>query len=360
MDAQSILTIMKMTQPLATLAHAEAMAEYGRSRGLTPFAEFYPIFSEKKEKRGRTWEVVGLKGLTFKEHYAVQNRWSQKSGGYSTPYINTERDVQYPTGYNDDNGNPKYDTGVVVRVGIITNRDYAALAQMALARIPGWDYKEEREAFTHYGEGFVSNTHRPPSGWTVEAVARKRATEQALKLAFGKEPTQAANIYAVSMDEQRPRLELEGAGNLLYPERKARPALAVVDAEPVTLTVEEEVDDGPPVIVGGGEWSDEADAANIAELKAEADAGLPGTPATRSATLPDDCNAAMWEPFLKYALNYFAFSASMEVVNTLRKHVGAGDKGWNPWTSDGGKTLINGDAQEFWTVLAEHANKAQA
>ena len=284
MDAQSILTIMKMTQPLATLAHAEAMAEFGRSRGLTPFAEFYAIFSEKKEKRGNTWVVIGLKGLTFKEHYAVQGRWSQKSGGYSTPIHTTDHDVEHATGYNDKQGNPEYIVGVGVRVGIITNRDYAALAQMAMAQIPGWDYKEEREAFIHYGEAFVPYSHRPPSGWTIEGVARKRATEMALKLAFGKEPTQAANIYAVSMDEQRPRLELEGAGSLLYPEHKSRPALAVVDAEPVTLTVEEEVDDGPPIISGEGEWFDEADAESIAELQAEADAGLPGTPATRSVT----------------------------------------------------------------------------
>lgn len=274
MDAESILTIMKMTQPLATLAHAEAMAEYGRARGLTPFAEFYPIFAEQKEKQGQTWVVLGLKGLTFKEHYAVQNRWSQKSGGYSTPVNITEAATEIDR-YN------KSIPGIRARVGIITNRDYAALAQMALARIPGWDYKTEREAFIHYGEAFVANSHRPPSGWTVEGVARKRAAEQALKLAFGKEPTQAGNIYAVSMDDQRPRLEVEDARGLLYPERKSRPALAIVDAEPITPVV---ANDDDAAMDAAERAADEAEAAMIEELQAEADAGLPGTP----ATIPDD------------------------------------------------------------------------
>jgi hypothetical protein len=67
---------------------------------------------------------------------------------------------------------------------------------MAQARIPGWDYATEREAFMHYATAFCADSHRPPSGWSVESVARKRAEEQALKLAFGKEPSQSRQMYS--------------------------------------------------------------------------------------------------------------------------------------------------------------------
>ena len=72
------------------------------------------------------------------------------------------------------------------------------------------------------------------------------------------------------------------------------PPRQVVDAEPVTLTVEEEVDDGPPIIAVEGEWSDEAEAAAIAELQAEADAGKPGTPATARPHWTSKAAAIAW------------------------------------------------------------------
>ena len=342
MDAESILTIMKMTQPLATIEHAQAMAEYGRARGLTPFAEFYPIFAEKKEKRGDQWTVVGLKGLTFKEHYSVQGRWSQKSGGYSTPMHTSEAAAEISYG--------KSIPGIRVTVGIITNRDYAALAQMAMAQIPGWDYKEEREAFVHYGEAFVPNSHRPPSGWTVEGVARKRATEQALKLAFGKEPTQAANIYAVSMDDQRPRLETEEARSLLYPERKSRPALTVVDADPITPPDEE-----PPAVEG--EWSDEADAENVGALQAEADAGLPGTPATRSVMTEAPAGlSAKWPLFCTEVKEMLAYDSLPHIKATLYKLRGEDYEIFHTSGPDSGK--LADDPTVVWGWLAEY--KAQA
>jgi len=254
MDAETILTVMKMTQPLATIEHAEVMEAYGRDRGLTPFAEFYPIFAENRKKQNSQWVTIGLKSLSFKEHYSIQQRWAQKSGGYSTPHRETIDETE-----TDRYG--KEHPGLRVTVGIITNRDYAALARMAAMEIPGWDYLAERKAFLHYGSSFVRNSHRPPSGWTVQGVARKRATEMALKLAFGREPTRAGAIYSMTMDS-RPELALDEAKSALYP---ALPA-PVVEAE-VKF-------DEPPATP----FDADSDPAMVEALKAEADAAQPETP----------------------------------------------------------------------------------
>ena len=223
MKAEDALTIMQLTQPLATLEHAKAFLAVAADRGLTPFQEIWPIFSEQKEKQGDQWVVVGIKGLTFKEHYSVQNRWSQKSGGYSVPFRKTERTQR-------DNGYGKMVPGVEVTVGVLTNRDYAALAQMALARIPGWDFNEERKAFLQYATAFVPDSHRPPSGWSTEDVARKRAEEQALKLAFGKEPSQSREIYGNAITASA-----REAAALMYPETPEREALPAPAAQHETI-----------------------------------------------------------------------------------------------------------------------------
>jgi len=255
MTPEEALTIMKLTQSLATLSHAAAFLAVCEDRGLTPFLEIYPIFAEKKEKVGGEWKVTGLKGMTFKEHYSVQNRWSQKSGGYSTPFRKTENVTR-------TNEYGKQETGVEVTVGIITNRDYAALAMMAQARIPGWDYATEREAFIHYATAFCADSHRPPSGWTIQGVARKRAEEQALKLAFGKEPSQSRQMYSniIAADND--------AIAALYGEprkQEALPAPPVIEAELVTAPASSTPPEPEPF------FDEAADARLIAQQVADAE-----------------------------------------------------------------------------------------
>ena len=135
MDAKEALTVMRTGSDLAqfmTLEHAASFLAVAEDRGLTPFQEIWPIFSAKREKRGSEWVTTGIKGLTFKEHYSVQSRWAQQAGGYSTPYRKTERVTRpHPNGYTNRDGSPKMVSGVEVTVGVIANRDYAALAQMA-------------------------------------------------------------------------------------------------------------------------------------------------------------------------------------------------------------------------------------
>ena len=228
MEPESILSVLKLTQPLATLEHARAVAEYAHERGLTPFSEFSVIFTERKQKINGKWQVVGIKGLNFKEHYSVQNRWAQQSGGYSVPYRETRRNVQRPTGYTDDDGEQKMQTGVEVEVGVITNRDYAALAQLAALHIPGWDFNQERKAFMHTGIGFCENSHKPPSGWTIEDVARKRAEEAALRRAFGKEPSQSRHLYTAALSIEARRDVVDALYGPTEPQPQALPAPAPV------------------------------------------------------------------------------------------------------------------------------------
>ena len=199
-----------------------------KERGLTPFQEIWPIFTEKRERVRGQWQTTGIKGYTFKEHYSVQSRWAQQAGGYSEQFRETKRVTRPHPRYTNDDGSPKMVSGVEVKVGIITNRDYAALAQMAMARIPGWNYSTEREKFTHYATAFVEDTHYPPSGWTNEDVARKRAVEMALRQTFGKEPSQSRQVYAALTAEDR-----KVAAGALYgdslPQRPALEAPQVVE-----------------------------------------------------------------------------------------------------------------------------------
>lgn len=266
MKPEEALSIMQLNQPLATLAHAAAFLAVCVDRGLTPFLEIYPIFTEKKEKIGDQWRVTGLKGMTFKEHYSVQNRWSQKSGGYSTPFRKTEQVTR-----TNDYG--KKEDGIEATVGIITNRDYAALAMMAQARIPGWDYETEREAFVHYATAFCPNSHKPPSGWTIAGVARKRAEEQALKLAFGKEPSQSRQMYGNILAAEA----TETVSALYGPApQEALPAPAIVNASPAKtaeVIINGEYTEPRADLDYGGELIDEgqltADIARAAEVVAE-------------------------------------------------------------------------------------------
>jgi len=218
MNPEEALTIINVTQPLAKIEHARAFLAEAADRGLSPFTEIWPIFAEKKEKRGDKWIPVGIKNMTFKEHYNIAARWAQQCGGYSTPYRETRHETRTETGYNDR----QYQvSGVYVKIGVLTNQDYAALIKLAGMNIPGFDFREEREAFVKWGEAFVSDKHPCPSGKDAEWVARKRATEEALLNAFGREPSQARQMYALAMSAEDTR----AAADAMFPAPAPQAAL---------------------------------------------------------------------------------------------------------------------------------------
>jgi len=298
MKPEDVLTIMQITQPLATLEHAKAFIAIAADRGLTPFQEIWPIFSETKKKQGDEWVVTGIKALTFKEHYSVQNRWAQKSGGYSVPFRQTEH-VSRKNRYG------KQEDGVEVTVGILTNRDYAALIQMAGINIPGWDFNEERKAFLHYATAFVPNTHSAPAGWSIADVARKRAEEQALKQAFGKEPSQSREIYgrAIAVDAH------EAAALMYSPEPRA--------ALPAPATPIIEGDFTPPSPPEPPPFDEDADAEMVAELARQAQAETQADPDPLSNY--DDAPFTTPEAAIQWGMTSGAFTHGQHAKNAYNK-----------------------------------------
>lgn len=227
MKPEDALTIMKIDVPDATLEHAAAFLALAEDRGLTPFIECHPILTAKREEVGGKWITTGKK-VTIKEHYNIAARWAQKCGGYSTPVREVSREERQVKVYGKLQKKP----GVKVRVGVITNRDYAALMDLARMGIPGFNFSQERDAFIKWGEAWVADDHAAPSGKDSEWVARKRATEEALLNAFGREPSQARQMYAAALTAE----VRQEAAALMYPEepaRKALPAPTPSEAQPI-------------------------------------------------------------------------------------------------------------------------------
>ena len=251
MKPEDALTIMQITQPLATLDHARAFIALCDDRGLSPFVEVSPIFAMKREQRGDQWVDVAVKGMSIKESYHNVDRWAAQCGGYSVPVRFTTPESRDETNY----GKTKTIAGIKAVVRVLTNRDRAAIMQI-MQLSPGMDYKELRDEYLKEGEAWVSLAHRPPSGWTVEKVALKRATEAALLNAFGREPSQSRQMYnnvltASAGSEARAALYGSGAQPAL-----PAPAVDVLEGDytPVIATVDSPPDPGATLTPGGARY----------------------------------------------------------------------------------------------------------
>jgi hypothetical protein len=178
-------------------------------RGLTPFLEAYPLITDYVRKDGSR-----VHGISVKEHYSVAERWSQQCGGYTIRLREIRRDQD----------------GIYARIGIVSNRDYAAVGQLC-ARVPGLDFKEELAGFMTIGEAVLTADEmgkKPaPKGKTWEWLAEKRARESAILQKFGREPSQSRQIYTAALANNP-----QAAAALLYGEAPALPA-------PITPSVSE-------------------------------------------------------------------------------------------------------------------------
>ena len=211
MDVQTVLHIMQGTESRFNEEDAAAFVSYCAERGLTPFAESYPLLFISNGKRN----------LSFKDHYSVQSRWAHVEGGYrkARKHIETE------------------DGSTQIQVEIIPNRDYAIVLKAVEL---GADRVEEMEAYTCRVVGTVTKAEKaskkyPPKGKTWEWLAEKRATEDALRQMFGKEPSQVRQILAISAQDRNE------AVHALYGSQAPRPALAAPVESQVVEIIEGEV-----------------------------------------------------------------------------------------------------------------------
>lgn len=222
MDAESTYMILRQTTESATMQDATAFLAICQERGLSPFVEASPIISDYTRRDGKK-----VHSLAVKEHYAVQERWAQQCGGY----IVYKREVE-----RDKGGD------LIARVSVISNRDYAAVGKLA-AMVPGIDFKEELARFVVIGEAVVTaseSSRKAPATKTWEWVAEKRAREAALRQKFGKEPSQARQLYSQALAALTQSDIREGL-TAMYPQRQA---LAVA-ADPVDAPVIEVITEDP-------------------------------------------------------------------------------------------------------------------
>ena len=100
------------------------------------------------------------------------------------------------------------------------------------------------------------------------------------------------------------------------------------------------------------EWSDEADAESISELQAEADAGLPGTPATRSvmAEAPGDL-PVKWPAFCKRAKEVLGYDNIPHIKEAARQELGDDVELFHTSGPDAGSVI---NAAALWAALAQH------
>lgn len=217
MEAKEVLHIMKATAPAATIEDAAAFLAMCRERGLTPFTEASPIVMDYNKRDG-----THVHSMSVKEHYAVAERWAAQSGGYTIRLreITHEKDGSYRA-----------------RIGIVSNRDYAAVGQFC-ARVPGVDFKEELAGFMVIGEATLTadEQRKPaPKGKSWEWLVEKRARESAILQKFGREPSQSRQLYtnALTVEQRRE------AAEALYPAapQSALPA-PVANAEPEPIEAE--------------------------------------------------------------------------------------------------------------------------
>ena len=224
MDVQTVLHIMQGTESRFNEEDAAAFVSYCAERGLTPFAESYPLLFISNGKRN----------LSFKDHYSVQSRWAHVEGGYrkARKHIETE------------------DGSTQIQVEIIPNRDYAIVLKAVEL---GADRVEEMEAYTCRVVGIVTKAEKtskkyPPKGKTWEWLAEKRATEDALRQMFGKEPSQVRQILAISAQDRNE------AVHALYGSQAPRQALAApVESQVVEGVIVKKLDDEAPG------WDDEGE-----------------------------------------------------------------------------------------------------
>ena len=217
MEAKEVLHIMKATAPAATIEDAAAFLAMCRERGLTPFTEASPLVMDYNKRDG-----THVHSMSVKEHYAVAERWAAQSGGYTIRLreITHEKDGSYRA-----------------RIGIVSNRDYAAVGQFC-ARVPGVDFKEELAGFMVIGEATLTadEQRKPaPKGKSWEWLVEKRARESAILQKFGREPSQSRQLYtnALTVEQRRE------AAEALYPAapQSALPA-PVANAEPEPIEAE--------------------------------------------------------------------------------------------------------------------------
>ena len=182
MEAKEVLYIMRATAPSATIEDAAAFLALCNERGLTPFTEASPLVVDYTKRDG-----THVHSLAIKEHYAVAERWAQQSGGYT---IRLREIVRNQAG------------DISARIGIVSNRDYAAVGQLC-ARVPGANFKEELAGFMVIGEAILTaqemSGRQPPKGKSWEWLAEKRARESALLQKFGREPSQSRQMYTAAL-----------------------------------------------------------------------------------------------------------------------------------------------------------------
>lgn len=230
MEAKEVWHIMRGLFPSSTLEDAAAFLGLCHERGLTPFLEASPIVTDYDKRDG-----THVHSVTVKEHYSVMERWAQQCGGYTVRLREVERDQ---------------DGNIRARVGIVSNRDYAAVGQFC-ARVPGVDFRQELEAFMTIGEAILTvdetGKKQPPKGKTWQWLAEKRARESALLQKFGREPSQSRKIYTAAVAGQ---LTAAQANALLYGEEApalpapSKPA-SVPATAPAPATVEAVVEPEP-------------------------------------------------------------------------------------------------------------------
>lgn len=208
MEAKDVLYIMRAAAPAATIEDAAAFLAICQERGLTPFTEASPIVMDYTKRDGSR-----VHSISIKEHYAVAERWAAQSGGYTIRLREIEK---------DKDGNYR------ARIGIVSNRDYAAVGQFC-ARVPGVNFKEELAGFMVIGEATLTadEQRKPaPKGKSWEWLVEKRARESAILQKFGREPSQSRQLYTNALSTEAHR---EAATALYGPvEVQALPAPAPV------------------------------------------------------------------------------------------------------------------------------------
>ncbi len=250
MDIRGIFGVLKTWDSRYTTDHAEAVAAYGRLRGLTPFAEFSPIL----DKDGR---------LSFKDHYGVMQRHAQLSGGYSKRVYRV--------------ADPKAPNDVIFDVVVVANSDWPTIQSMM---VMGYKRDEIMPAYEHVGRGTVTATEqqkrRPPNGWTWDRVAIKRGTEAALMQAFGKAPSQDGRMSETTV------LPSDQAADALFPaqrdpvERREQSRAADPEPKPAPAPAPKPIE--MPRINPAALQLDESVPVQPAPQKLDPKAQLPGTP----------------------------------------------------------------------------------
>ena len=187
MEAQDALIILRQTPgkagESATIEDARAFLAICADRGLSPFVEASPILTDYERSNDHTH----VHSLAIKEHYTVQERWAQQCGGYTV----SKTEVT------------PHEGGLLAKVWILSNRDYADVGRMA-AQIPSLNFREELKRFEVMGEALVSSREfqrKAPATKTWEWIAQKRAREGALRQKFGKEPSQSRQMYANALTQ---------------------------------------------------------------------------------------------------------------------------------------------------------------